>query len=530
MTRRFVVLALAAVACAPAARTPAGPAAAPAAGPFVAPAADELRRDLFAFAADSFRGRETGTPDGDRAARFLAARLASLGVEAAGDSGYFQRVPLQRERFAAGSRAQLTSPAGTTPLRLGPDRGVVPALGGAAPLPLLSADADVLFGSYGLVDPATGRNDYAGVDAAGKVVVVVNDVPPGVTDPAARRRLGGIGGIQARLEQAIPRRPAAVIILVADSLYGDVAAQFSSPVTPGSDAPQAAPGPRTLPMIAVAPLRAGSPFLPTDWPTNRRARPLSRTRFTAALTTERETFNAYNVVGVVRGSDPALRGTYVAYGAHYDHIGILPPVNGDSIANGADDDGSGTTALLAIARAYQQGPRPRRSLLFVWHTGEEKGLFGSARFVDRPTVPLDSVVAQLNADMIGRNAADSLYVVGPAAAPRGQSRRLGAVVDSVNSAGTRPFAFNREWDNPTHPEQIYFRSDHYNYARKGVPIVFFTTGLHDDYHKASDEPNKIDYDKLARVSRLLYDVGTAVANNPERPVAPGAAAQPATTP
>lgn len=530
MASRIVVLALVAAACAPAARAP-GPAAAPAAasGPFVAPSADELRRDLFAFAADSFRGRETGTGDGERAARFLAARLAAIGVEPAGDSGYFHRVPLQRERFASGSRAQLTSPAGTTPLRLGRDMVVVPSLGGAAPLPLLSADADVLFGSYGLVDPAIGRNDYAGVDAAGKVVVVVNDVPPGVTDAAARRRLGGLGGIQARLEQAIPRRPAAVIILVADSLYGDVAAQFTSPVTPGSDGPHTAAGPRTLPMIAVAPMRAGSPFLPTDWPTNRRARVVSRTRFTAALTTERETFNAYNVVGVVRGADPALRGSYVAYGAHYDHIGIVPPVRGDSIANGADDDGSGTTALLAIARAYQQGPRPRRSVLFVWHTGEEKGLFGSARFVDRPTVPLDSVVAQLNADMVGRNAADSLYLVGPAAAPRGQSRRLGAVVDSVNAASARPFAFNREWDSPTHPEQIYFRSDHYNYARKGVPIVFFTSGLHEDYHKASDEPGKIDYDKLARVSRLLYDVGAAVANDPQRPVAPSAAG-PATTP
>jgi Zn-dependent M28 family amino/carboxypeptidase len=170
-------------------------------------------------------------------------------------------------------------------------------------------------------------------------------------------------------------------------------------------------------------------------------------------------------------------------------------------------------------------------VLFVWHTGEEQGLFGSARFVEHPTVPLDSVVAQLNADMIGRNGPDSLYVVGPAAAPKNQSRRLGAIVDSVNAAAPRPFAFNREWDTPTHPEQIYYRSDHYNYARKGVPIVFFTSGLHPDYHKVSDEPDKIDYDKLARVSRLLYDVGAAVANSADRPLgAAAAAAQPATMP
>ena len=527
MTRRLVLLVLATAACAPASGRAPGAAASPAAGPFVAPTADELRRDLAVFAADSFRGRETGTPDADRAARFLAARLASLGVEPAGDSGYFQRVPLQRERFSAESKAQLTSPAGTTPLRIGPDVVIAPSLGAGAPLPALAADAEVVFASYGVVNPAIGRNDFAGVDVARKVVVVVNEAPPGITDPAEQRRLGGAGGISARLEQLIPRQPSAVVILVADSLYDDVAAQFTAPVSPASDAAPAAGGPRPLPMIAVAPLRAGSPFLPTDWPGNRKSRALPRTRFTAALTTGRESTTSYNVIGVVRGSDPALRGSYVAFGAHYDHIGIQPAVNGDSIANGADDDGSGSMALLAIARAFQQGPRPKRSVLFVWHTAEEKGLFGSARFVDNPTVPIDSIVAQLNADMIGRNAADSLYVVGPAAAPQGQSRRLGAILDSVNSAGARPFAFNREWDSPTHPEQIYFRSDHYNYARKGVPIVFLTSGLHADYHKVSDEADKIDYDKLARVSRLLYDVGAAVGNSAERPRA--AAATPAGT-
>jgi Zn-dependent M28 family amino/carboxypeptidase len=231
-----------------------------------------------------------------------------------------------------------------------------------------------------------------------------------------------------------------------------------------------------------------------------------------------ERVTAHNVVALVRGRDPALRASYVAYGAHYDHIGVLPAEAGDSIANGADDDGSGSVSLLAVAEAFVTAPeRPRRSVLFVWHVGEEQGLLGSSYFTEHPTVPLDSIVAQLNADMIGRNAPDSLYIVGPAAAPRGQSRVLGEIVDSVNRALPRPFQFNREWDSPTHPEQIYFRSDHYNYARRGVPIVFFTTGLHVDYHRVSDEPAKIDYEKLARVDRLLYEVGRAVANRPTRP-------------
>jgi Zn-dependent M28 family amino/carboxypeptidase len=193
-------------------------------------------------------------------------------------------------------------------------------------------------------------------------------------------------------------------------------------------------------------------------------------------------------------------------------------VRGDSIANGADDDGSGTVSLLAIARTLQRAPvHPKRSTLFVWHVGEEKGLLGSAYFVQHPTVPIDSIVAQINADMVGRNAASVLYTVGPNAAPNNQSRRLGAVVDSVNAAQVPPFVINREWDSATHPEHIYERSDHFNYARKGIPIVFFTTGMHDDYHMPSDDPSKIDYEKMARVARLMRDVGVAVGNSGHRP-------------
>ena len=155
-------------------------------------------------------------------------------------------------------------------------------------------------------------------------------------------------------------------------------------------------------------------------------------------------------------------------------------------------------------------------MLFVWHTGEEAGMLGSEWFVTHSTVPLDSVVAQLNADMIGRNGPDSLMLVGPRAAPNGQSRGLGTLVDSVNTALARPFVINREWDSPDHPEQIYFRSDHYSYAKRGIPIVFYTTGLHEDYHKVTDEVSKIDFDKLARVSDLIMRSALAVANRNER--------------
>ncbi len=323
-----------------------------------------------------------------------------------------------------------------------------------------------------------------------------------------------------RLARILPERPAAVVVLFTGKVGAELAQSLPEllhGVTQRTTVADVPDNERVLPMILIGVVHGPSPLLPRGWPADDHAQALTGRRLVAHARKERTPFTAYNVVGVVRGSDPTLARTYVALGAHYDHIGVVAPVNGDSIANGADDDGSGSVSLLAIARSLAQGPRPKRSTLFVWHVGEEKGLLGSSWFVDHPTVPIDSIVAQLNADMIGRNAPSLLYIVGPNAAPGGQSKRLGAIVDSVNAAEAPPFSINREWDSATHPEHIYERSDHFNYARKGIPIVFFTTGLHDDYHKPSDEPQKIDYDKMARVARLMRDVALAVGDSPRRP-------------
>ena len=482
--------------------------------------AGELQRDLVAFAHDSMRGRKTGTDDADRAARFLAGRVEQLGLEPAGDSLFLQRVPLQREQFAATSRIAVIEGNRRTTLAIGAD--VIPLinLGPGVPPTRRSADAEMVFAGYALSIKKPKRDDLTGLDVEGKVVVVVNGAPADA-DSATRASMEAEGAISQRLEQILPKRPAAVVILLSgkgSTLFADVLPQLERAITARTtnvDIPEAD---RPLPLILLGVPRAGSPLLPPGWPADDRAQMLPGRRFVAHVDQERVPFTAFNVVAVVRGSDRSRSGTYVALGAHYDHIGVVPPVQGDSIANGADDDGSGTVALLAIARQMQQAPiKPKRSVLFVWHVGEEQGLLGSSFFTAHPTVPIDSIVAQLNADMIGRNAESLLYTVGPRAAPNGQSKRLGAIVDSVNASEPLPFAINREWDSVTHPEHIYERSDHFNYARKGIPIVFFTTGLHDDYHKPSDEPSKIDYEKMARVSRLMRDVALGVANAAGRP-------------
>jgi hypothetical protein len=280
---------------------------------------------------------------------------------------------------------------------------------------------------------------------------------------------------------------------------------------------------------------------------------------------------ARNVVALLQGTDPKLRGEYVAIGAHNDHVGYdrdpvdhdslrayndairklvlaapnhqLTPdqaqqvrvnldsvhqgraVRRDSIYNGADDDGSGTTAVLEIAEAFagaRGNARPRRSIVFVWHTGEELGLFGSQYFTDHPTVPRDSIVAQLNMDMVGRGRADDengggagyLQLIGT----RRLSTELGDLIETVNKGQRQPFTFDYQFDATGHPEQYYCRSDHYMYARYGIPIAFFTTGNHRDYHQVTDEPQYIDYDKLAHVTQFVYEVATRVANLDHRVV------------
>jgi Zn-dependent M28 family amino/carboxypeptidase len=244
---------------------------------------------------------------------------------------------------------------------------------------------------------------------------------------------------------------------------------------------------------------------------------------------------AKNVVGIVEGSDPQLKATYVAFGAHYDHVGyaegeVTQGANGprragargrvtdgavaDRIWNGADDDGSGVVSLMALAKAFAEGPRPKRSLLFVWHTGEESGLWGSRYFADYPTIPMDRIVTQLNIDMIGRNRDDkssesnTVYPVGSDRI----SSELHAILEAANRSAPKPLTLNYEMNDPADLEQVYYRSDHYSYAAKGIPIIFFTTGLHPDYHANTDEVSKIEFDKMTRIVQLIYDVGARVAN------------------
>jgi len=219
---------------------------------------------------------------------------------------------------------------------------------------------------------------------------------------------------------------------------------------------------------------------------------------------------APNVAALLRGSDPTLRDEVVVVSAHMDHVGVTGrglcrAAGADSICNGADDDASGTASVLELAEAFVAGtPRPRRSILFVTVSGEERGLWGSDYFTAHPPVPIARMVADLNLDMVGRNWTDTIAVIG-----REQSN-LGATLDRVAAAHPE---LDMHVVGDLWPEQrFYYRSDHYNFARRGVPILFFFNGTHPDYHRPSDEPSKIDAEKQARLTRLIYYLTREIAD------------------
>ncbi|MGO9896880.1 MAG: M28 family peptidase [Bryobacteraceae bacterium] len=250
------------------------------------------------------------------------------------------------------------------------------------------------------------------------------------------------------------------------------------------------------------------------------------------------------MIGILEGSDPVLKNEYLVMSAHLDHIGLSAPLPaGHNVNNGADDDGSGSTGLLAIARAYAEGAakamRPRRTILFLWDGAEEKGLWGSQYFTEFPPIDLSSVVADLNMDMIGRtrnadsadpNAAHVLVNPGEVlvVGPNVSSDQLGQTIETVNG-NYRKLTLNHFYDttapDATHDslgpqpngQRIFYRSDHYNFAKMGIPIAFFTTGLHADYHRPTDTPDKIDFKEMLEISRTVAAVGWELSNQNGRP-------------
>ncbi|CAN5875902.1 hypothetical protein BH23GEM5_BH23GEM5_22460 [soil metagenome] len=468
--------------------------------------AADLRLRFGIIAHDSMAGRAAATPGGRATANYLAREAARMGLQPAGDGGsYFHRVPLTR-RTTVVNTLQVSGPRGDLGFTTA---DVVPVSGGGLPASSRTAgQGAIIFGGY-LQDPSLPAARELRPQQLGGSVLLLRLAAPGVDAATTPPR--------AVLAPAFaPGSPVAAVLLVAEGELAEYFGYARDLIRRGQlSAGSQAPGPADVPRFFLISPAAAERLLAGPLTAAREPRAGLGT-FRYALQERTAAAEGMNVVAVLPGSNPATRTEYVALGAHYDHLGIGTPVAGDSIYNGADDDASGTAALLEIAERFANLPpaqRPARSLLFVWHDAEEDGLLGSEAFTDRPTVPRGAIVTQLNIDMVGRNSPDSLSVVGS----RRLSTELGSLVEAVNQRQSPPFQFDYTFDTPNHPERIYCRSDHYSYARYGIPVVFFTTGLHPDYHKPSDTPEKLDYDKVARVSRLVSDITAEIANRPARP-------------
>jgi hypothetical protein len=512
--------------------------------------AQDLMTRLYIFADDSMQGREAGTIGNMKGTDYIASEAKKIGLIPAGDNGtYFQTIPLKIRAVDPSSAFK----AGDNALAYGTDWV---ATG--------SKSVDVTAGQmiYGGELGDSSKMIAPGA-AAGKIVVFV--LPPGAspraTRSAARSAEGAVAVAIVGLDQFMPF--------------------FTRPQTfvddPSNTPPTTPPPTILLSKAAADKLTQGAtdiaPGTIAPYPVT----------LSLKLSVEPVPYPARNVVGIVRGSDPKLSGEYVAIGGHNDHVGfdnhpvdhdslrffnhIVRPggaedgnkqatpeeqaeVNkvladyrakhpgtqrADSISNGADDDGSGSVSVLEIAQKVASlKTKPKRSTVFVWHVGEEKGLLGSTYYTDHPTVTRDSIVAQLNIDMVGRGDAfdmtghskdgadlhgnsNYLQLVGS----RRISTELGNLAETVNTAGKHNLSFDYAMDANGHPQNIYCRSDHYEYARYNIPIIFFTTGGHSDYHQVTDEPQYIDYAHMARIDNYIEDLLVHVGNLDHRPLVDG---------
>jgi len=494
--------------------------------------ADRISNWLHFVASDAMGGRDTPSPGLDLTAEFLKMNLAMWGFKPAGDDGtFFQNIALRRD---------VIDPSATS-VRFGGESfaygdDLARASGGG------DVSGPIVFVGNGWKVKSKGLDPYANVDVKGKIVAIYAEgqfggrsmipLPPGVTQadlpPSGRgsdwddasnyARANGAAGLLILPSKFLQENWSAI---TQNFGRGRLVVDKLSPAPPTQAQPV-----QSMSIMFASPRLANAIFRgeagnPMAGHTQSFAVTPSKS-LDVSVVTKTETIWTQNVVALWEGSDPVLKNEMVAVGAHYDHVGTNPNAPGDDkIWNGADDDGSGTVAVLAIAEALAMSKvRPKRSILLVWHAGEEKGLWGAQYFNKFPTINIKNVVAQLNIDMIGRSLdpnnvikcapgvrrcnenltkAHEIYVIGSEM----MSSTLGAITKGTNNAFLK-LDYNYKYDDPNDTERFFFRSDHFHYAVNGIPIVFWFDGVHEDYHQPTDHPDKIDYQKMEKVTRTIF--------------------------
>jgi hypothetical protein len=443
-------------------------------------------------------GRDTPSPGLEMTAKWIAAEFQRLGLEPGGDGGsYIQSYSI--ESVGLEEEGSVFRVSGGESLSFGPD--VAPLRG--------APNGKESVGGVTILAGGSLPREVNPEAIQGRHLVVVP--PPGGREQGMRGMYGILRGVRSS-------DPASIILVsrADDAGWERMAARRRpSTRTPGQDEEEGRfPTLLTAREASLARVLAPHGVDLLNLPTGEEARvlPLEGVELTVQVKPRiLSRFEAPNTVGILRGSDPQLRDEYLVFSAHMDHVGTgTPNAEGDSIFNGADDDASGTVAVVELAEAYSMlDPAPKRSIIFLAVSGEEKGLWGSAHFAAHPPVPVAGMVANVNADMIARNWADSIVVIGK------EHSDLGETLETV--ARAHPELDMVPMDDIWPEENFYGRSDHYNFAVKGVPILFFFNGTHEDYHRVTDEVEAINAEKAARITRLMFYLGLEVANDPDRP-------------
>lgn len=480
----------------------------------------DATKHLSTLASDAFEGRETGKPGAQKAAAYIAAHFKSLGLNAPVKGTYFQDVPLI-EITPGTPLAKINN----KPYEFLKDFFYIPSKKGFD-----ETLKEIVFIGYGIEDQK--YNDFSGIDVKNKVVLLIGQGEPmkdGKSILTGTEELSQWSTSNSkRIRNLQSKQPA--LILSYNSNFDTIVNQYANYIRQGRTMLDTKTEEKAEASVITISSRFADALLTRSKNTitslsgsiGQNGKPASKvikTKFMANLNPKITRLKAQNVLGYLEGSD--LKDEVLVITSHYDHIGISAEGT-DKINNGADDDGSGTTGVLEIAEAFAKakagGNGPRRSILFMTVVGEEKGLLGSEWYSESPIFPLDKTIADLNIDMIGRvdpeHEKDSnyVYLIGSDKL----STDLHKISEYTNATYTR-LNIDYKFNDPKDPNRFYYRSDHYNFAKHGIPIIFYFNGVHADYHQPGDEVSKINFDMLVKRSQLVFYTAWDLANRNQKP-------------
>lgn len=506
---------------------------------------DFLQKHLRAFADDSMQGREAGTAGEDMAAHYLAEQYREMGLKPVGDNNsYYQHFKLNATKSDS-IVFKLFQTSGKTKELV--DRSTASKNSAAKFIRQFggtdSLKGKVVFAGFGVNDPSRNIAHLKGADLRGKWVMVFQEIPnitngdtllsPSIDAESRFRSIMGRGAEGILLIPVATSKEFNRLSQQMQDNFGEIGRMSLAyrDQERGSSGRFSKGYNLISPDLAARMLDLESESALSDYRQKlinniSEFQPKALSYELAHIPYSSElTINSQNVLAFYEGADPKLKDEVVVMTSHYDHVGIgKPDSTGDRIYNGADDDGSGTVGLLNIAHAFvtagKNGVKPRRSILFLNVSAEEKGLLGSRYYSDHPVFPMDKTVANINTDMIGRvderhkkkGVEDYAYIIGAEII----SSQLDSLVEAANKRSGN-IELSKRYNDLQDPNQFYRRSDHWNFGRKGVPFVFFFTGVHEDYHRPSDEVHKIRFDKMAKIVRTMYATAVLVANTDNAP-------------